>query len=218
MDQFFELDQYITEHIMPEEGFLNELDRETNLTCFYPRMLSGHVQGKVLYMLCKMINPHRVLELGTYTGYSAISMGLALGEGALVYTIELQDEKEEIISKYIEKAGLTDKIVCLFGDALEILPTIDETFDLVFIDADKRDYTAYYRMVFDKVRPGGYIVADNILWDGKVVDPVEKQDGQTRGIVEFNNMVQADDCVENVIFPFRDGMMVIRKKDNVLMS
>jgi len=217
MDQFLELDQYITEHIMPEEGFLNELDRETNLTCFYPRMLSGHVQGKVLYMLCKMINPHRVLELGTYTGYSAISMGLALGEGALVYTIELQDEKEEIISKYIEKAGLTDKIVCLFGDALEILPTIDETFDLVFIDADKRDYTAYYRMVFDKVRPGGYIVADNILWDGKVVDPVEKQDGQTRGIVEFNNMVQADDRVENVIFPFRDGMMVIRKKDNVLM-
>jgi predicted O-methyltransferase YrrM len=176
-------------------------------------MLSGHVQGKVLYMLCKMINPRRVLEVGTYTGYSAISMGLALNEGALIHTIELQDEKEEIISKYIEKAGLSGKIVCHFGDALKIVPTLEETFDLVFIDADKREYSAYYRLVFDKVRPGGYIVADNILWDGKVVDPVEQQDSQTRGIVEFNELVQNDPRVENVIFPFRDGMMVIRKKE-----
>ena len=212
MEQFPELDQYIAAHMMPEESFLYELDRETNLTCFYPRMLCGHVQGKMLYMLCKMINPSRILELGTYTGYSAISMGLALNEGALIHTIELQDEKEEIISKYIEKAGLSDKIVCHFGDALEIVPTIDETFDLVFIDADKREYSAYYQMVFDKVKSGGYIVADNILWDGKVVEPFEKLDAQARGIVEFNNMVQADERVENVIFPFRDGMMVIRKK------
>jgi caffeoyl-CoA O-methyltransferase len=213
MESFHELDQYIAEHILPEEDFLTELDRETNLTCFYPRMLSGHVQGKVLYMLCKMINPQRILELGTYTGYSAISMGLALNEGALIHTIELQDEKEEIISKYIEKAGLTEKIVCHFGDALTIIPTLNETFDLVFIDADKREYSAYYRLVFDKVRPGGYIVADNILWDAKVVEPADQQDAQTRGIVEFNEMVQHDNRVENVIFPFRDGMMVIRKKE-----
>jgi caffeoyl-CoA O-methyltransferase len=212
MEPFHELEQYIAEHIIPEEDFLNELDRETNLTCFYPRMLSGHVQGKVLYMLCKMIKPHRVLELGTYTGYSAISMGLALDEGAVIHTVELQDEKEEIISKYIEKAGFSDKIICHFGEALAVVPSIDETFDLVFIDADKREYSAYYKMVFDKVRPGGYIVADNILWDSKVVEPIEKQDPQTRGIIEFNNLVQADDRVENVIFPFRDGMMVIRKK------
>lgn len=213
MEPFHELDQYIAGHIMPEEDFLRELDRETNLTCFYPRMLAGHVQGKVLYMLCKMINPRKVLELGTYTGYSAISMGLALGESALIHTIELQDEKEEIISKYIEKAGLSDKIMCHFGDAFEIVPTLNETFDLVFIDADKREYCAYYQLVFDKIRPGGFIVSDNILWDGKVIDPLEEQDAQTRGIVEFNELVQNDLRVENVIFPFRDGMMVIRKKE-----
>lgn len=214
MEPFHELDQYISEHIMPEEDFLTELDRETNLTCFYPRMLSGHVQGKVLYMLCKMINPQTVLELGTYTGYSAISMGLALQEGSVIHTVEIDDEKEGIISKYIEKAGLAEKIICHFGDVKTIIPAIDETFDLVFIDADKREYTTYYQLVFEKLRPGGYMVADNILWDGKVVDPAEKQDAQTRGIIEFNNMVQADDRVENVIFPFRDGMMVIRKKSS----
>jgi len=212
MELNHELDQYIAGHILPEEDFLKELDRETNLTSFYPRMLSGHVQGKVLYMLCKMIKPRRILELGTFTGYSAISMGLALNDDALIYTIELLDEQEEIISKYIEKAGLSEKIVCHFGDALEIVPTIEETFDLVFIDADKREYPAYYHLVFDKVRPGGYIVADNVLWDGKVVDPNDQKNPQTRGIIEFNEMVQHDKRVENVIFPFRDGMMVIRKK------
>lgn len=213
MEPFHELDQYIAGHIMPEEDFLRELDRETNLTCFYPRMLSGHVQGKVLYMLCKMINPFRVLELGTYTGYSAISMGLALKEGALLHTLELQDEKEEIILKYIDKAGLSAKIICHFGGALKIIPTLKETFDLVFIDADKREYSSYYQMIFDKVRPGGYIIADNILWDGKVIEPLEKQDPQTCGIVEFNELIQNDHRVENVIFPFRDGMMIIRKKE-----
>ncbi|HNW50848.1 MAG TPA: O-methyltransferase [Prolixibacteraceae bacterium] len=212
MEPFHELDQYISDHIIPEEDFLYELDRETNLTCFYPRMLAGHLQGKILYMLCKMIRPQRILELGTYTGYSAISMGLALEEGAIIHTVEADDEKEEIISKYIEKAGLTSKISCHFGNALEVLPTLNETFDLVFIDADKREYCDYYRLVFDKVRPGGYLIADNILWDGKVVDPTEKQDPQTRGIVAFNDLVQSDARVENVIFPFRDGMMVIRKK------
>jgi len=207
-----ELDHYIKAHIVPEEGFLKELDRETHLTCIHPRMLSGHIQGKILYMLCKMINPKRILELGTYTGYSAISMGLALGDDALIHTIELRDEQEEIISKYIEKAGLNDKIYCHFGDAKTIIQTIGETFDLVFIDADKREYPAYYEMVFDKVKPGGYIIADNILWDGKVVDPAEQNDPQTKGILAFNDIIKNDSRVENVIFPIRDGMMVIRKK------
>ena len=212
MDNFQELNQYITDHIIAEEYFLKELDRETNLTCVHPRMLSGHVQGKILYMFCKMIAPRRILELGTYTGYSAISMGLALEPGALIHTIELHDELEEIITKYIEEARLTDKIVCHFGDAKDIIPTLSENFDLVFIDADKREYPAYYNLVFDKVKPGGYLIADNILWDGKVVDPREQNDPQTRGIVEFNRIVQNDSRVENVIFPFRDGMMVIKKK------
>ncbi|HOO83536.1 MAG TPA: class I SAM-dependent methyltransferase [Prolixibacteraceae bacterium] len=212
MDLSIELEQYIRSHIAAEEPFLNQLERETNLTCIHPRMLSGHIQGKVLYMLCKMIQPHRVLELGTYTGYSAISMALALDNDAMLHTIEVRDEQEEIIAKYIAKARLGNKISTHFGDAKDIVPSIDEMFDLVFIDADKREYTQYYQLVFDKVKQGGYIIADNILWDGKVVDPSEANDAQTRGIIEFNAMVQADVRVENVIFPFRDGMMVVRKK------
>lgn len=208
-----ELEQYIKDHIIPEESFLQELDRETNLTCIHPRMLSGHIQGKILYMLCKMINPQRVLELGTYTGYSAISMGLALNKTALIHTVEVRDENVEIISTFIKKAGLQEKIISHFGDALQIVPSLNETFDLVFIDADKRDYPAYYNLVFDKVKPGGYIIADNILWDGKVVDPKEINDPQTQGILEFNRLVAEDQRVENIIFPIRDGMMVIRKKD-----
>lgn len=213
MNNFLILDQYIKNHIIPEESFLTELDRETNLTCMHSRMLSGHVQGKILYMLCKMINPKRILELGTYTGYSAISMALALEDNAMIHTIELRDENEEIISKFIEKSGLGKKITCHIGDAMEIVPTIDEIFDLVFIDADKREYVAYYLMVFDKIRPGGYIFADNILWDGKVIDPKDANDPQTRGIIEFNQLIQNDPRVENIIFPFRDGMMVIRKNE-----
>ncbi|MDA3879190.1 MAG: O-methyltransferase [Prolixibacteraceae bacterium] len=212
MELSHELEKYIRGHILPEEAFLNELERETNLTCVHPRMLSGHIQGKMLYMLCKMIRPKRVLELGTYTGYSAISMALALDDNATLHTIEIFDELEDIIHKYIGKAGLQDKIHCHFGDAMKLLPGIDEQFDLVFIDADKRKYPDYYELVFDKVNPGGYIIADNILWDGKVVDEAEQYDSQTKGIIAFNQMVQSDHRVENVIFPFRDGMMIVRKK------
>ena len=212
MEFSHELNQYIIDHIIPEESYLKELERETHLTCVHPRMLSGHVQGKILYMFCKMIKPNRILELGTYTGYSAINMALAIDNDARVHTIEVQDEQEEIIRKYIRKAGLENKIVCHFGDAKTIIPEIDEQFDLVFIDADKREYPEYYRLIIDRMESGAYIIADNILWDGKVIDPKEKDDPQTKGIIEFNNLIQNDDRVENVIFPFRDGMMVIRKK------
>lgn len=214
MDYSIDIDEYIKKHIIPEEVFLKELDRETNLSCIHPRMLSGHIQGKILYMLCKMINPERILELGTYTGYSAICMGLALNEGSMIHTIEIWDENEELILKFVEKAGLKDKITCHFGDALNIISSINEEFDLVFIDADKRDYPLYYKQIFDKVKPGGYIIADNILWDGKVVDEKEKNDPQTAGVIEFNRLVNEDNRVENVILPFRDGMMVIRKKQD----
>ncbi|MBN1926193.1 MAG: O-methyltransferase [Prolixibacteraceae bacterium] len=211
MDFDLYINRYVLEHTMPEEDLLKELDRETNLKCVHPRMLSGHIQGKVLYMLCKMIKPKRILELGTYTGYSAISMGFALGNDATIDTIEQLDELEEIASKYIQKAGLTNKIICHYGDAFRIVPKLEKTFDLVFIDADKRQYPAYYNLVFDKVKPGGYIIADNILWDGKVIDLSEQNDPQTRGIVEFNKRVNTDSRVENVLFPMLDGMMVIRK-------
>lgn len=207
-----EIDEYIKLHIIPEEDFLYELDRETNLSFVHSRMLSGHIQGKILYMLCAMTSPRRVLELGTFTGYSAINMALALPHDALLHTIELRDENEEIISKYIEKAGLSDKIVCHFGDIESIVPSLDEMFDLVFIDADKREYVDYYNLVFDKVTKGGYIIVDNVLWDGKVVDSREQDDPQTAGILAFNELIINDDRVENVILPIRDGMMVIRKK------
>lgn len=212
MEYSVELDQYIANHTTEQEEVLKELERETHLTCLQPRMLAGHVQGKMLYMLCRMLNPKNILELGTYTGYSAISMGFALADNAFLDTIEIYDENEEIINKYIEKAGLQDKIKCHIGDAKEIITQLDSTFDLVFIDANKREYPDYYNLVFDKVNPGGYIIADNILWSGKVVEPLQHNDKQTEGILEFNKMVQEDNRVENVIFPFRDGMMVVRKK------
>ena len=212
MDNSLELNQYIEQHIMPEEEVLKELERETHLTCIHPRMLSGHVQGKVLYMFCKMIQPKNILELGTYTGYSAISMGLALANDASIDTIEIRDELEDIITKYIGKAKLDHIINPHFGDAKTIIPKLNKTFDLVFIDADKREYCNYYNLIFNYVSPGGYIIADNILWSGKVVEPVEPNDTQTQGILDFNKMIQNDDRVENVIFPFRDGMLVIRKK------
>jgi caffeoyl-CoA O-methyltransferase len=204
--------QYIAGHTSPEEEVLYQLDRETHLTCLYSRMLSGHVQGKILQMICRMAQPKRILELGTFTGYSAISMALATPPDAIIHTIEISDEREEIINKYIAKADLGNKIVCHFGDAKAIIPTFSDPFDLVFIDADKREYPEYYRLVFDLVKPGGYILADNILWDGKVIDPQCFDEPQTKGILEFNQLVQNDPRVENVIFPFRDGMMVIRKK------
>lgn len=207
-----DLETYITAHTSDEDAVLYELNRETHLHFLQSRMLSGHVQGKILKMICHMIRPQRVLELGTFTGYSAISMGLALQPGAKLHTIEAFDELEEVIVTYIEKAGLTDVVVPHFGQALELIPSLDETFDLVFIDADKREYTAYYHAVFDKIRPGGYILADNILWDGKVVDPTQNNDPQTKGILEFNQTVQNDPRVENVILPIRDGMMLVRKK------
>lgn len=212
MENSHELDAYLSSHIIPEEDYLKELERETHLTCVHPRMLSGHVQGKILYMFCKMIRPMRILELGTYTGYSAINMALAIDNNALIHTIEVQDEQEEIIRKYIEKSGQQKKIICHFGDAKTIVPKIKEDFDLVFIDADKREYPEYYRMIIDRLKSGAYIIADNVLWDGKVIDPNQKGDPQTKGILEFNDLIQNDDRVENVIFPFRDGMTLIRKK------
>lgn len=212
MENSIELDQYIENHILPEEDFLYDLERETHLTCLNPRMVSGHVQGKVLYMLCKMIQPKNILELGTFTGYSAISMALALDNNACIDTIEIKDELEEIIQKYVERSKMSHIINCHFGEAEQIISTLDKTFDMVFIDANKRHYSDYYHLVFDKVKSGGYIIADNILWSGKVVDPNDQDDPQTKGVVEFNKMVQADDRVENIIFPFRDGMSIIRKK------
>lgn len=206
-----ELEQYIEAHSQREEPVLVELARATHLQVLRPRMLSGNLQGQLLRMLCRMIDARSVLEIGTYTGYAAISMAMGMGEDGVLHTIDVNDELEDFTREFIRKSGLEKRIVFHVGDALEIIPELKGMFDLVFIDADKREYPEYYRLVFDKVRVGGIIVADDVLWDGKVVTEGEKTDAQTRGILDFNDMVQADERVENLLLPVRHGLMLMRK-------
>ncbi len=205
------LDQYITGHSSPEEDYLWELDRETNLKTIRSRMLSGHLQGQLLSMISCMIKPRCILEIGTFTGYSALCLAKGLAEGGQLHTIEIDDEVEIIAQKYFLKSGIADRITQHVGDARTIIPTIHESFDLVFIDADKREYCDYYRLVFDRIPIGGFLLADNVLWDGKVIDPDARGEDQTRGIMEFNDLVQNDPRVRNVILTIRDGIMLIQK-------
>ena len=205
------MEDYIEAHTEPEPEILTELSRATHRKILRPRMLSGNMQGQFLKMLCRMNKAHRVLEIGTFTGYASIAMAMGLEEGGVLHTIDINDEIEEFTRTYIARSGLADRIVFHIGDACEVIPRLTEQFDLVFIDADKRLYPEYYRLVFDKVVPGGIIVADDVLWDGKVVEP-DSRDAQTRGILEFNELVQRDDRVENILLPVRHGLMVIRKK------
>ena len=211
-DSFCNIEEYILNHSDEEDPILAELNRETNLKILRPRMLSGHLQGKILEMISKMINPERILELGTYTGYSAICLAKGLQENGIFHTIEINDELEDIIRKYFTKAQIENTVKLHFGDARKIIPEINEQFDLIFIDADKREYLEYYNIVFDYVKPGGFILADNVLWSGKVIDLKSPDDEYTKGIFEFNEFIKNDDRVEKVILPLRDGLMLIRKK------
>ena len=206
------LDQYILDHIDPEDEVLKELNRETHLNILGARMISGHLQGQVLSMISKMIQPNRILEIGTFTGYSAICLAKGLTKNGKLITIEIDDELENMASNYFEKAGVRHLIEQKIGLATEIIQQINGQFDLVFIDADKREYTTYYNLIFEKVNSGGYILADNTLWSGKVIDEVKSDDLQTIGIVEFNERIKNDNRVEKVILPLRDGMTLIRKK------
>ncbi len=205
------LDQYILSHTSSEEDFLRELDRETHIKVLGSRMLSGHLQGQILSMISCMIKPRRILEIGTFTGYSALCLAKGLAEGGQLHTIEIDDELETIAHKYFLKSGMADRIVQHIGDARQIITSINQSFDLIFIDADKRDYCSYYHLVFDKIPVGGFLLADNVLWDGKVADPDAAGEDQTRGILEFNELVQNDPRVKNVILPVRDGIMVVQK-------
>lgn len=211
-----DLDRYICTHSTPESEILQELDRETNLCSLQPRMLSGHIQGLILKMIVSMCAPKRVLEIGTFTGYSAIAMASVLDEDAVLHTIDINDEIADIQSRFIQKAGLEDRVVTHIGSALDIVPSLGEVFDLVFIDGDKREYREYYEMLFacGAVRSGTIILADNVLWDGKVVDasPKNLKDPFTSGILSFNESVRHDARVEVVIIPFRDGMSIIKVK------
>ena len=209
-----QLEDYILRHIDPEPSHLYKLDRDTHIRLLYPRMCSGHMQGRLLKMLVRMIRPRRVLELGTYSGYSAqcLAEGL-LDDDAVVHTIEIEEELEDFLREHFAQCPWGNRIKLHMGDAEQILPAIDETFDLVFIDANKRQYPDYYRLVMPHVRQGGFIVADNTLWDGKVAEhPAKAPDAQTAGIMRFNDMVASDPGVEKVIVPLRDGLTIIYKK------
>ena len=213
------LDDYVRAHIDPEPELLHQVQRLTHIHLTYPRMCSGHVQGRLLKMLCRLTNAHRVLELGTFSGYSALSMAEGLTPDPAtgvceLHTIEVFDELEDFLRDVMQRAGDLGKLIHLhFGDALEIIPQIEGEFDLVFIDADKRIYDQYYEMILPRVRRGGLILADNTLWDGKVLDPSPKEsDTQTRGLQRFNDLVANDPRVEKVILPMRDGLTLITKK------
>ena len=207
-----ELEEYILAHISPEGEMLRRLNRETPLYHLRPRMCSGHLQGRLLKMFVRMIAPKAILELGTFTGYSALCLAEGIAPDGVVHTIEIDDELEDFIRAHFDASEYGSRIVLHIGDAEQIIPTLDTRFDLVFIDANKRDYVAYYEMAMQVLNPGGFIIADNTLWDGKVVTCTEKIDAQTAGILAFNDHVAADDRVEVVIIPLRDGLTIIHKK------
>jgi predicted O-methyltransferase YrrM len=207
------LSDYITRHSCPEDKILAGLNRQTYLDMLNPQMLAGHLQGKTLEMLSRMIRPEVILEIGTFTGYSAICLARGLDKSGHLYTIEINDEQRTIISQHLSNSGLMDRITVLFGDARRLIPEIPvNRFDLVYIDGEKDEYCEYYRLVIDRLKPGGFIIADNVLWGGKVLDEYEPADRSTRGIIRFNEMVIQDQRVENIILPVRDGLSLIRKK------
>ena len=202
---------YAEEHTTPEPAILAELNRETNANVLYPRMLSGHLQGRLLAMISHMIKPQFILEIGTYTGYSAICLCEGLQPHGKLVTIDINEELEELVNSYFLRSGMADKINHITGNAMDIIPELEMNFDLVFIDADKTNYSNYYDLVFPKLNKGGYILADNVLWSGKVLNE-SNADDETNALIAFNKKIKADTSVENIMLPVRDGIMLIRKK------
>ena len=203
---------YILSHIEPEPEYLYRLWRATNIYMLHGRMASGHLQGRLLKMLVQMIKPKNILEVGTFSGYSALCMAEGLEEGGKVYTFEINDEQEDFTRPWIEQSAVADKIAFIIGDAITEAPKLGVTFDMAFVDGDKRTYVETYEMVLKLLRPGGFILADNTLWDGHVTDPAYDRDHQTQGIRRFNDHIAQDTRVEQVILPLRDGLTLIRKK------
>ena len=206
------LNEYILQHIEPEPDYLYRLWRATNIHMLHGRMASGHLQGRLLKMLVQMIQPKNILEVGTFSGYSALCMAEGLEEGGRLYTFEINDEQEDFTRPWIEGSPVADKIEFIIGDANVEAPKLGIVFDMAFIDGDKRTYQQTYETVLSLLRPGGFIIADNTLWDGHVIDPNYQKDQQTRGIETFNDFVKNDTRVEQVILPLRDGLTIIRKK------
>jgi predicted O-methyltransferase YrrM len=207
-----DIDAYAAGFTSAEPEYLAMLNRETHLKMVMPRMLSGHMQGRMLSMFSQMIQPERILEIGTYTGYAALCMAEGLKPGGQLITIDVNPELESMVRKYIALAGMEDRIDFRIGNAMEVIDTISGPLDLVFVDADKENYSHYYNKVLPKVRKGGFIIADNVLWSGKVTGDYQKLDEETRALVDYSRMVHNDPAVEHVLFPVRDGLMIARKK------
>ncbi len=206
------IDAYILNHIDEEGEYLTALYRATNIHLLRPRMASGHLQGRILKMFVEMIRPKNILEIGTYSGYSALCMAEGLEDGGMLHTFEINDEQEDFTRPWLEQSAYADKIRFYIGDVMQLLPSMDIVFDMAFIDGNKRFYLDYYELVLNKLRKGGFILADNTLWDGHVLDDPKQSDQQTIGIKAFNDFVATDKRVEKVILPLRDGLTIIRKK------
>jgi len=206
------ISDYAETFTSPESSALKDLNRETNARVLMPRMLSGHLQGRLLSMISYMVRPKRILEIGTYTGYSAICLSEGLVDGGIVHTIDINEELKAMALNYFKMAGSEQKIKLHTGDALKIIPTLDESWDIVFIDADKKNYSAYYDLVISQVRKGGFIIADNVLWSGKVLDAPGEMDSDTKAIADFNQKILSDERVENILLPVRDGLLIARVK------
>ncbi len=205
------IEQYSCQHTQEESAVLAELNRETWAKVLIPRMLSGHLQGRALSMLSKMIRPKTILEIGTYTGYSAICLSEGLQTNGILHTIDINEELKSMCQHYFEKADISKQVCQYTGNALDIIPSIEGSFDLVFIDADKENYSNYFDLVIDKISMGGFIIADNVLWSGKVVEDEDKNDLETKALKDFNKKTHQSERVENILLPIRDGLMVCRK-------
>jgi predicted O-methyltransferase YrrM len=210
IDLTYAIEEYLEQHTTPMDEVLHELYRETHLHAMNPRMASGPVQGRFLQLLCQLMQPKKVLEIGTFTGFATICMARGMASDGLLTTIEANEEYEGIIRKYLAKAAVADRVRLIIGDAKEVIPTLEGGFDLVFIDADKISYPSYYDLVIEKLNPGGVVLADNVLWEGKVLN-VGTKERDTKAIQAFNDKVQNDPRVENVLLPLRDGLMMVRK-------
>jgi len=205
-----DLQDLLIKYCEPESELLQNIDRETNLKVLMPRMLSGHYQGRVLSMLSKMNSPKRILEIGTFTGYATLCLAEGLTADGLIYTLDINEELEDMVRKSFSESEYRNKIKYILGDATKTITSLDEVFDIVFIDADKKNNGTYYDLIFERVRPGGIIIVDNVLWSGKVLQ--EKQDKDTKNITSFNDKITDDERVDKLILPVRDGLFVIRKK------
>jgi caffeoyl-CoA O-methyltransferase len=206
------IEKYADQHTSSESELLHELERQTYIKILQPRMLSGHLQGRFLSMISKMIKPEHILEIGTYTGYSALCLAEGLDNNGTLTTIEIDPEIAEFAQTYFDKSNFNNQIELKIGNALEIIPNLSPKFDLIFIDADKTNYLNYLELVIPKLNKGGYLIADNVLWSGKVTEPIDSKDLDTQVLIEFNAKIHADEQFENILLPIRDGLMMVRKK------